>query len=386
MNTKDIYFIFFIFFGKLVSFDNKMKLLSKNQCINTIDIKKENESIIDEGANRILKILDAFDLFEKHNNIAEIKDSFLSLLKKFFGLKLNHNYNNLFEKELFIEDMILSVGKFNDEASLDLKYLCDMQIKYILSFKLIILDKIKKNLVYELIVLSYYNYLLYPVDYINISNHVEKDDDVLIEKKINWEEASLQILLEFGELGMLHNSYLYQLYDDLFIKKLSLNKEYSDVLLIKKMLPDAIGKDDYALDRLINKYNTNINFFKKQNEYIEFYEDKKEFFLMWLLDKGNIVNSLEKFINDDTLFFLFTTVLLYKSILKMTVDNYYPLLNDDLLEDLKRFANKAEFILYKFFAIFDKKAEINWDKLPIVVISENRLHQIINYIKAISIE
>jgi hypothetical protein len=381
MNLK---YIFFIFFGKLISFNNDMESLSKNQCMNIIDKTKENEAIIDAGANRILQILDAFDLFEKYHTIQEIKDSFMLLLEKFFGLRVN--YNNLFEKELFIQNIILSVGKFNNEASLDLKYLCDMQIKYILSFKLVILSKIKKNLVYELILLSYYNYLLYPVDYINISNHVEKNHDIEIEKEIDWQEASLQLLLEFGELGILNDRYLYELYDNLFIKKLSLNKEYTDILLIKKMLPDAIGEEDDALELLVNKYNTNINFFKKQNEYIEFYEDKKEFFLVWLLDKRNIVSSIEKFINDDTLFFLFTSVLLYKSILKMTDRNYYPLLNDELLEVLKKFANKAEFILYKFFAVFDKKLQINWNNLPIIVISENRLHQIITYIKAISVE
>jgi hypothetical protein len=391
MNIKKLilFFVFFMMFQVSIMSSIKNKKLMKNELVKNIELKKEDETLLEDGANRILQVLDAFALFEQYSHIHEIHDSFVKLLKNFFGLSVKKNYNTVLEKQFFIESIILSLGEFNTNASTDLKYLCDMQLKYILGWKSIIINKIKKKSVYSLIVLSYYYYLFYPNEYINLSKEIETNSNNsidLTEQEINWQEASLQLPLEFAELGILNNGYLYELYDKLFIEKLSSNKEYNDILLIKKILPDAIAQDDFALERLIDKYKKNINFFKKDLNFIQFYQEKQEFFLMWLLEKKNIVNTLDKFFNEDSLFVLFTIVLLYKSILRINIYDYYPLLSDDLIKYLEKFAKEAEFILCEFFYIFDKKAQIDWNNLPIIIIGQKRLNEIIKYLKAITVQ
>lgn len=384
MNTKKLIVLFTIFSN--IALSNTLQ--NKQSKVDNLEITSnnkmdENEISLDLNTNRILQILDLFALFQEYNNIIEINNSFISLLKNFFGLNItNKQYNNNLEKQLFIENIVLAINQFNEIASSDLKYLCDMQIKYILNFKIMIAKTIKKKSIYSLIVMTYYYYLFSPNEYINLNNDNEES---MIEKEISWDESICQIPLEFAELGMLHNGYLYELYDALFISKLTSNKEYNNMLLTKKILPDVIGQDDNALERLIETYTKNIDFFKHDSNLKEPYQKKQEFFLIWLLDKKNIINSIERFFNEDTLFILFTTVLLYKSILKININKYYPKINNELLNSFKSSAQQAEHILYQFFSIFDKQLQINWNKIPIIIINQNRLIEIIKYLKTASI-
>jgi hypothetical protein len=391
MKKISLYIILLVVYSGFAASDSKKKEIYKKQLINNFEIQKENELVLEEGANRILQVLDAFSLFEEYFHVTQMGESFVQLLKNFFGLQVKTKYTSFYEKQFFIESLIFSIGQFNANATADLKYLCDMQIKYVLSFKSMIVEGIKKQSAYCLIVLSYYFSLFCPNQYMNLGERTPLDEDNTIvvdsiEKEINWQEAVTQMPIEFSEIGMLRDGYMYELYDEFFIKKLSSNKEYKDIVLIKKMLPDVIAQDDFALDRLIRKYQKNYNFFKEDANLLAWYEEKQEFFLMWLLEKKNIVDALDTFINDDALFFLFTTVLLYKSILKINRNDYYPLLKDDQCKDLENAAKQAEFILYEFFSIFDKKAQIKWDKMPIIVIGQQRLQDIINYFHAMAIK
>ncbi len=385
MNIKIInlfYFIVFVFFQFFYPLEVNLKNLNK-----LTDLNKNTIDLLDTDSNRILSVLDILDFFEKNNYIIELQDSASNLFKFFFGLNISQSLENICDKQYFIESIIFSINKFNSTASSDLKYLCDMQIKYILSLKKIVLKKIKKSSIYSIIVLSYCYYLFFTNDYIdlNVENESDSEEDVISEKEVMWQEAALQLPLEIAELGLLNNGYLYELFDSYFISKLNSNKDYKNILLTHKILPDSISKDDLVLERLMDRYKLNLDFFKMNLEIKNLYNEKEEFFLMWLLEKKNIIDTLDKFLNEDALFMLFTIVLLYKSISKIDKNYYYSFLDNEFIKDFEKISLQAEFIIYNFLNIFDKKMKINWDALPIIIIKESRLREITEYIKILSI-
>lgn len=380
------FFIFFRsgIFGILESYNINYALKDKQ-----IDIlnSAKNETLLENDSNRILKILEILYFFEKSFLGNEIKNLIEDFFKVFFGLSINSiiNKKNL-DRQVFIDNIIMGIINFNQIDSSDLKYLCDMQIKYILNFKYKILKKIKKKSIYSMIILSYYFYLFFPDKYINLNDkeHSDNNIDEIAIKKNDWEEAAVQIPLEFAELGMLQNGYLYKIYDSLVKNQLYLNKNYNNLFLTKNILIDKIQDDEFILEDLIKIYKKNI-FIKNDFIMTQLYKNKEDFFIVWLLNKNNITESLEKFFNEDYMFILFTIILIYHSIVKSKKLNFYPFINDNILESFKKIALQAKLIFYKFCNICNIKLKLNWDNMPIIIMKEKRLLEIIAYLNKITI-
>lgn len=373
---------YFFIFNVLLILIIKVKIICSPDLINSEISERpsyQNNLLHSENMERIENILQIKKISKQYKTVNNIEKMFFDLCEQYFGIKVN-NYKS---DQKLIEDLVFAINKFNQLVSDDLKYLCDMKIKYILQNEKIIIEKISKNSIYDLLTISFLFYTLLPNEYINETG-IENTDE-FIERESNWHEASLNLNLEFSELGLLNKSFLYKQFDEIIMQNLIKSKIYNDFIIIKKDVLDPIEKNKYVINTIQNKYIQYINsHFKDTKESIECYEEKLDFLGEWLFDKQNVLNSIEKILQEDFLFFLVTLVQLSHSVEKLH-EQYYQDITDSEYTQLKKSSDLAELIIKKFLSLCEVKNKINFDILPSIVISSNRLKNIINYIKNINL-
>jgi hypothetical protein len=331
----------------------------------------ESEFDTDENAKKIYAFVNLLEIWILYGDeLKEFSEVFVAFLKNFFGVRLIKNqFNNQRKKQLFIDTLIEKLVLFYETVSSDLKYLCDMQIQYLLSFKYELLEKIGTKELYALINTSYFYEQLIVID----------QDEGGVKETLSDDRFN-SLLAESAEIGLLQNGYMYNLFEEFCMDILNNNKTFKTLQLIKDILLKKI---------ILNNQDNSVDIFLKA-----FYKNKKKFhcfrnfdeddFVMWLLNKKNIQESIIKVLNEDSLFLLFLIRLLDASIEKDIHNNYYGYLKEEEKRILSYSGAYADSLLGMIFNVCDIDKNIDWRNQPLIVINQKRVQQIISNLKNIS--
>lgn len=330
----------------------------------------DSEVDIEENAKKIYAFVNLLEMWIVYGDeLREFNDVFVAFLKNFFGVRLiKSKFTDQRKKQLFIESLIEKLSLFYETASNDLKYLCDTQIQYLLSFKYELLKKIRAEEVYMLLNASYFYQQI-----VSICKD-EKIKDTLLEDKFN------SLLVESAEIGLLQNGYMYNLFEELYMDVLNNNKVFNTLQLVKDILLKKIIFDDQddSINILLEVFHKNK---KKLPYYVGLDEDD---FVIWLLNKKNIQESIIKVLNEDSLFLLFLIRLLYISIEKDTNNRYYGYLTEEDRRVLKYGNAYANSVLKMIFSVCNVNKNIDWEDTPLIVINHKRVQEIVLNLKSIS--
>lgn len=392
---RKIYYIIYLFIFSVKNISSSSLAIAQIKDSGEEIVSMTNGSVIDQldernknNVNRIANILRIKMLYMNYRSFRSIDILFHDLCGYYFGLDIGLEEKN--DDITFLERLVTAVNKFNIVASSDLKYLCDMKIKYILQNEKKILAKMKKDPIYDLLVTAYFFYLLLPNEYMNQGSLeidvTEKAEEEFanIEEKINWQDANMHILIECSEIGMLHDGYLYKEFDQLIMKKLEKNKMYNDFLIIKKHYTKKIERDEYMMQIIEKKYLDLIEKYFFDLEEKALHEDRLGFLGSWLFNKENILTSIEKVLHPDFLFFLMLLIRLDNSIDILEQSYYKKVMAKDrkLLHDSAQY---ARVIVNNLFDILHIKKIVQWESLPAIVISQDRVNAIVNYLSNITL-
>lgn len=335
------------------------------------------EAFIKSDEERINKTLEAFYLSRYYSHVPDISRTFHQLCKSFLGL---HSKKIMCyqEEKYFAERLLFALTEFNNFGSSDLKYLCDMQLNYILEHKKMILYSLKKETVYDVLILAYLASLLFP------TQCTVADSEGMVSlltsqppKIAELETAEVECFIDINEIGLLHHSFLYKEFERDILQVLKKKKTFYDLLILKGDMLEKIEKEKDSLDILLKKYKSLC---LKSNCTLD--ESFFEGFGSWILEKNRIVNSTSVFLNPHFLFFLAVIIRISDSVSDLK-DTYYASITEDELTTLLLVSEFAKFILNELFELVGEKDYFDWEKFDSVVISPNRIKRIVKNITEI---
>lgn len=370
----------------------KKKLFSKK-----ISMSKDNSV---ELGKYIYAVLDLFDFWEMYNDtMIDFNNNFILFFKDFFGIRLIQKpfYCNV-KKQLFIDGLIEKIIYFYQTSDKEMRYKFQMKIDYFNSFKFDVLYQMSSNVKISIITIEFLlnlffnnkDNLLMVVPALDIlhtndyhENDISENRDTQNLKKIEKIEMQsnergitnqrlysvvdnkVQLIADTAELGLLNDSYLYNVFSEYIIQALKKNNFLRNLYIVKD-----IFLDKYLFDQAFCSHEL---FLKKLNSmYCQVgvqNNSLNQAYLNWLVKKEFHKKNFFILHNEDYLFVLFLTIILYYNI-DYLIKDHEVLISESEKKLLKDKYLIARSILDEL-SILSSNKKIDWIKIAKIKLNKD---------------